>query len=179
MRSHLLLIGGRSGVGRSTAGVALHERLAAAGVRHALIEGDFLDLAHPAPHLAFPQARLAERNLRAMWSNYRELGYRRLILTNTMSVLLAAELAAAMSDEPVVTAVLLRATDSVTGARLAERAHRRAAATDLAHSASTARRLDAQVPDDVHRIDTDRLLPAQVADRLAALIGWESDPQVE
>jgi len=52
-----------------------------------VIEGDYLDLAHPAPHLAFPHASLAEQNLAAMWTAYRSLGYHRLIYTNTAAVL--------------------------------------------------------------------------------------------
>ena len=44
-RSEVLFIGGRSGVGKSTAAEALHDLLVAADVRHAVIEGDLLDLA--------------------------------------------------------------------------------------------------------------------------------------
>ncbi|BCT76260.1 hypothetical protein SCMU_21020 [Sinomonas cyclohexanicum] len=90
MRSHVLLIGGPSGVGKTTAALALHKLMKSSGVRHAVIEGDCLDLAHPAPHFAHAVARLAERNLGALWANYRELGYRRLTFTNTASVLTGA-----------------------------------------------------------------------------------------
>lgn len=47
--AHMLLIGGRSGVGKSTVAFALHDLLSARGVQHAVIEGDALDLAYPAP----------------------------------------------------------------------------------------------------------------------------------
>ncbi len=59
-RSEVLFVGGRSGVGKSTAAEALHDLLAAADVPHAVIEGDLLDLAHPAPHVAHPTVRLAD-----------------------------------------------------------------------------------------------------------------------
>ena len=90
--SRLLVIGGRSGVGKSSVAFALHDLLAADRVRHAVIEGDALDLAWPEPW----EHRLAERNLAAMWSNYRALGHHRLVYTNTVSVLHADALAAAM-----------------------------------------------------------------------------------
>lgn len=171
-RSEVLFIGGRSGVGKSTAAEALHDLLAAADVRHAVIEGDFLDLAHPAPHVEHPDAHLAERNLAAMWAAYRELGHHRLVYTNTVSVLEHERLAAAMGDEPVVTVVLLRAGDDATAERLARRAGGAVPAAQLAHSTRTAGRLDTATADTVTRIDTDATAPADIARRLASLTGW-------
>ena len=45
MTSRLLLIGGRSGVGKSTVAFALHDLLTDREIPHAVIEGDALDLA--------------------------------------------------------------------------------------------------------------------------------------
>jgi len=159
-------------VGKSTAAEALHDLLVAADVRHAVIEGDFLDLAHPAPHVAFPGALLAERNLAAMWAAYRELGYHRLIYTNTVSVLEQDALARAMGDDPTVTAVLLRAGDGTTADRLRRRSGGHLPEAQLAHSTRTAGRLDAAVRAGVTRVDTDSLTPPEVAVRLASLTGW-------
>lgn len=172
VRPELLLVGGRSGVGKSTAAEALHDLLVAADVRHAVVEGDALDLAHPAPHVEHPDAHLAERNLRTLWSRYRELGHHRLVFTNTVSVLRRDELAAAMGDDPVVTAVLLRADDATTAGRLARRAGGAVPEAQLAHSTRTAWRLDSATADQVTRVDTDGLTPEQVARRLASLTGW-------
>jgi predicted kinase len=171
-RPELLLLGGRSGVGKSTAAEALHDLLAAADVRHAVIEGDALDLAYPAPHREHPEARLAERNLATLWSRYRELGHHRLVFTNTVSVLRVPQLVAAVGDEPRVTAVLLRADDATTAGRLARRAGGVVPRAQLAHSTQTAWRLDAATTDTVTRVDTDGLTPEQVAGRLASLTGW-------
>lgn len=171
-RSEVLFIGGRSGVGKSTAAEALHDLLVAADVRHAVIEGDLLDLAHPAPHVEFPEAHLAERNLAAMWSAYRELGHHRLVYTNTVAVLEQDALAAAMGDDPVVTAVLLRAGDQATADRLRRRSGGHLPEAQLAHSTRTAGRLDAGARDAVTRVDTDSLAPPEVAVRLASLTGW-------
>lgn len=174
MRSEVLFIGGRSGSGKSTAAEALHDLLVAADVRHVVIEGDALDLAHPAPHVEHPEARLAERNLATMWARYRELGHHQLVYTNTSSVLLQDVLAAAMGDEPLVTAVLLRAGDAAVADRLRRRSGGRLPEAQLAHSTRTAGRLDTAVRDDVTRVDTDDLTPEDVARRLASLTGWLS-----
>lgn len=172
MRSHVLFISGRSGVGKSTAALTLHEQLTRHDVQHAVIEGDYLDLAYPAPHLAFPDANLAERNLAAMWAGYRSLGYRRLIYTNTAAVLTLPGLVAAMGDGPMVTAVLLRSSDEHTRPRLERRNHGAVDYALLEHSASMARRLDQDAPPSVHRIDTDRLGPSEVAGQLVSLTKW-------
>jgi len=163
--SHLLLIAGRSGVGKSSATFALHDRLTADGVRHAVIEGDLLDLAWPAPW----EHRLAERNLAAVWANYRELGYERLIYTNTVSVLHADEIAAAMGDDPVVTSVLLTAPDDVAHARLSGRETGGALAAHVQRSDAAARTLDAQTGSGVHRASTDGRTVAEVAAALHEL----------
>ena len=113
-RSEVLFIGGRAGVGKSSVAFELHEHLYAAQIKHCVIEGDTLDLAYPRPW----EHGLAEKNLADMWRNYRALGYRRLIYTNTVSVLETEGLAAAMGDDPTVKAVLLRASDATAAARL-------------------------------------------------------------
>jgi ABC-type glutathione transport system ATPase component len=76
-RSSVLFVGGRSGVGKSSAASALHELLAERSVRHAVIEGDTLDLAWPSPWQHGDD--MAGRNLAAVWGNYRSAGFRRLV----------------------------------------------------------------------------------------------------
>ncbi len=65
--TELLLIGGRSGAGKSAVGYELHHHLAKREVTHGLIEGDNLDLAYPPPW----EYGLAETNLHVIWRNYR------------------------------------------------------------------------------------------------------------
>ena len=173
--TELLLIGGRSGAGKTAVASALHLLLSRARVRHALIEGDMLDLAWPPPW----EHHLAERNLAAIWTGYRELGFRRLVYTNTVSVLAADELSAAMGDEPTVTAVLLTASDATAGSRLAHREHGDSLAVHRERSSAAARRLEESAGAHVHRVATDDRPVEQIAVELARLWLGDALPQEE
>jgi adenylylsulfate kinase-like enzyme len=59
VRSEAIFIGGRSSVGKTTVAFEVHAQLSAADVPHCLIDGDFLDMAHPPPW----EHKLAERYL--------------------------------------------------------------------------------------------------------------------
>jgi predicted kinase len=162
----LLVIGGRSGSGKSAVGNELHHVLAGRRVMHAVIEGDNLDLAYPPPW----QHGLAEANLRAMSRNYRALGYRRLIYTN--SVIHSDALAEAI-DEPVcVTGVLLTATNDVVRQRLSLREVGSALEIHLHRSRHRAAELEKHCPVWVHRLTTDHKSVREVADEVLDLTGW-------
>ncbi|MBT2531505.1 adenylyl-sulfate kinase [Arthrobacter sp. ISL-48] len=167
--SEALFIGGRSGVGKTTVAYELHSQLSAQDLRHCLIEGDNLDMAHPAPWVH----GLAEKNLAAMWKNYRELGYRRLIYTNTVSVRQTQALATAMGDDPGITGVLLMAEDLTTYNRLAGRESGLELDSHYGRSQSAARELDLLTPPWVHRIKTDGRPPADIAREILLLTGWQ------
>jgi len=169
MHTDVIFIGGRSGVGKSSVAAEASHLLAQADVRHAVIEGDNLDQAHPQPwRSGIP---LAERNLAAMWANYREVGYSRLIFTNTVSVLQVAELEAALGGHVRSTAVLLTSTDAVAADRLAKREIGTALEEHVARSAAAARRLDAGAPDAI-RIATDGRAVAEIARVVLERAGW-------
>lgn len=119
-QSEVLFIGGRAGTGKTSLASALHELLSARLVQHAVIEGDYLDMAYPSPW----EYGLAEQNLQAVWLNYRALGYRRLIYTNVMSVVETDKLANSMGDNPRITAVLLDVSNQVMLERLEQRESR-------------------------------------------------------
>lgn len=71
----VLLIGGRSGVGKTSVAAEASKLLQAAGVAHCLIDGDNLGAAYPkAPDDPHGSA-LAEANLRALWANYAAIGH--------------------------------------------------------------------------------------------------------
>ena len=169
-QSEVLFIGGRSGVGKTRVALELHHQLSAQGVKHCVIEGDNLDLAHPPPwehgH------KLAEQNLAAMWQNYRALGYRRVIYTNTVSVLETKGLSAAMGDDPIVKAALLGASDNTVLRRLRQRESAATLQSHLERSRLRAAELGRQTPDWVWRIDTDGKDSQAVAEEILGLLGW-------
>jgi adenylate kinase len=166
--SQLLAIGGRSGVGKSTVAFAIHDLLSGQGVQHAVIEGDALDLAHPAPW----ESRMAARNLRAVWANYRSEGYRRLVYTNTVSVLEVDDLAAAMGDDPFVTAVLLEARDESVEARLRQREQGDSLKAHLERSKRSSAFLASKAPSNVYRVVTDSKSPSSIASEIGELLAW-------
>ncbi|MGY2032662.1 ATPase [Nocardia gipuzkoensis] len=165
-----LFIGGRSGVGKSSVGLEVHAQLSAAGVRHCLIEGDFLDMAYPPTW----EHGLAERNLAGMWTNYRALGYRRMVYTNTASVLdeVVDQLIAAMGDSPTVVGILLTCTEETARQRLSQREIGSALDAHLERSADMAHRLDIGCRPGVHRVVTDGRAIAEIAAEIIRLSGW-------
>lgn len=174
-QSKALFIGGRAGAGKSSAGYEIHAQLSAARIQHCLIEGDNLDMAWPAPHEL--GLRLAEQNLAAMWANYRALGYRRMIYTNTASVFekVISELTAAMGDNPHVTAILLTCSDAIARQRLAQRETGSELASHIERSDLMARRLDRRAPAWVHRVATDSRAITDIAAEIIALSGWADE----
>lgn len=163
--TEVLLIGGRSGVGKTSVAVELHELLAAHSVRHAFVEGDTLDLAWPWPR------DLVHQNLADVWRNYSARGYSRLIYTNTNSVLDSEPLLAALGPRARAIGVLLTATDATARSRLSRREIGTALDAHLDRSARAANRLTA-APPWVTRVPTDdRTVPALAHD-LATLTGW-------
>ena len=167
-RSEVLFIGGRAGVGKTSLAMELHVQLAAADVKHGVIEGDTLDQAHPAPW----EYGLEERNHGAIWHNYRELGYRRLIYTNTVSVLQTDILTRAMSDDPRITAVLLSASDETTYQRLQQREVGSGLRQHLERSVRRAVELEQAAPAWVHRLRTDGQSVEVLARKVLTLTGW-------
>ena len=170
--SQVVFIGGRSGVGKSAVAVEMFRQLSQADVKHCLIEGDNLDLAHPAP---WQQGQpLAELNLAAMWQNYKVYGHHRLIYTNTAAVLepVIASLVRSMGDHPETAAVLLTATDETTLARFERREVGSGLGVHVERSKAAAAELDEGAPRWVQRISTDGRLVADVAAEVIAASGW-------
>ncbi|GAA3170106.1 hypothetical protein GCM10017688_19530 [Streptomyces ramulosus] len=153
-------------------------RLRAAAVRHCVIEGDYLGQAHPAPDGDPHRSALTTRNLTAVWSNFAALGYRRLVYTNTVSVLpeSAAMFRRAMGDDVRLIRVLLTATDATAGDRLTAREIGSELDSELAGSARKARLLDARAPGDTVRVATDGRSVADLAAQVVAATGWAEPP---
>lgn len=165
-----VFIGGGSGVGKTSVALEMHARLTAAEVSHCVIDGDFLDMAHPAPW----EHGLTERNLSAMWANYRALGYSRMVYTNTISVLpgVMESLVEAMGGEVEAIAVLLTCTVETAHQRLRQRERGSEFDRHIESSTQMSATLEANCPSGVHRIATDHRSVHSVAADVIRLTGW-------
>lgn len=173
-RAEVLLIGGRAGVGKTTVGWEVSARLRAGMVAHCAIEGDFMGQAPPAPEGDPRRRKIAERNLTALWSNYAELGYHRLIYTHTGSVLAENEgmFRRAMGANVRIVRVVLTASDATAREWLTGRELGSELEHELEGSARKARILDEQVPLDTVRVTTDGRAVVDMARDVASATGW-------
>lgn len=173
-RAEVLLIGGRSGAGKTTVGWEVAAQLRAAAVPHAIVEGDFMGQVYPAPHGDPHASKLVERNLTAIWANFARLGYRRLIYTNTLSVIpqMAGMFQRAMGSDVLIVRVLLTASDATAGERLTGRELGTELKEGLEASADKARLLDEQISTDTVRVSTDGRPIIEIAREVLAATGW-------
>ncbi|MBC9713369.1 hypothetical protein H9Y04_12390 [Streptomyces sp. TRM66268-LWL] len=170
----MILIGGRSGVGKSSVGYEVSALLRAASVAHALIEGDVLDHIHPAPPGDPDRSEITARNLAALWANYTELGCRRLIYTNTAAVLDGSQWLFERALGPAVRMhpVLLTASDETAAVRLGRREIGSELEQQLRRSAHMARRLEEHAAPGTVRVATDARSVTEVAREVIAAAGW-------
>lgn len=170
-----LLIGGRSGAGKSSVGWEVAAQLRAADVGHVYIEGDTLDAVHPAPDGDPDRSKITERNLAALWANYADLGHHRVVYTNTASVLDSEEwLFAGALRGPRIIRVLLTASDATVEERLAARELGSELEQQVRRSAHMARRLEEHAADGTRRVATDGRRIEDIAADVVAATGWKS-----
>lgn len=173
-QAEVLLIGGRAGVGKTTVGWEVSALLQAAEVSHAIIDGDFMGQVHPAPPGDPHRAEITECNLTAVWANFARRGYRRLIYTNTVSVLPEATgmFERVMGTGVRIVRVLLTASDVTTGERLMRRELGSGLGRELEGSARKARLLDQGAPAGTVRIATDERGVVDIAREVVRATGW-------
>jgi hypothetical protein len=171
--AEVLLIGGRAGVGKTTVGWEVSALLRAAAVPHAVIEGDFMGQVHPAPEGDPHRSEITERNLTAVWENFARLGYRRLIYTNTASVLPEATgmFERAMGANVRMTRVLT-ASDATARERLVGRELGSELEKELAGSVRKGRLLDQRATTGTVRVMTDLRPVIDIAREVVAATGW-------
>ena len=168
----MLLIGGRSGAGKTSVGHEVSELLQTAGVWHCVVDGDNLDAAYPRPAADPHGTALTEANLAALWATYAAAGHHRLVYVNTACVLEAPVVVRAVGGRARVVGVLLGAGDDVVGRRLAGREVGSALEHHLRRSAVMAARLEAEAGPWVVRVATDGRTVGQVAAEVVAATGW-------
>ncbi|WP_461079422.1 nucleoside/nucleotide kinase family protein [Streptomyces deserti] len=169
----LLLIGGGAGVGKTTVAWEVSAALQARGTAHCLIEGDYMDQIHPAPEGDPHRTAITERNIAAVWSNYAALGQRRLIYTNTVSVLEEPMITRTMGGGGTrATCVLLTAEETTVTERLAQREIGSQLAAHIERSLRMARHLDEHAPADTVRIPTDGRTVQDIALEVLRAAAW-------
>ncbi|SOD90930.1 AAA family ATPase [Streptomyces sp. Ag109_G2-15] len=172
--AEVLLIGGRAGVGKTTVGWEVSALLRVAAVPHAVIDGDFMGQVHPAPEGDPDRSEVTESNLRAVWANFAQRGYRRLIYTNTLSVLPEATgiFERVMGAGVRIVRVLLTASDATARERLVGRELGSELEKELQGSVRKARLLDEKAPAETVRVMTDGRLVVDIAREVVAATGW-------
>jgi hypothetical protein len=173
MDVEVLLIGGRSGVGKSTVGWEVSRQLQAAGVPHCFIEGDNLDQVFPAPPDDPVREKISEANLRAMWTNYRALGHCRLVYTNTAAVLSEDWMTRALGATVKFVGALLTADDETAIHRLGVREIGGGLDWHVERSRRAATWLEKSAPPWVNRIVTDGRTVPDIAQQLIGLLNWQ------
>ncbi|WP_031225646.1 hypothetical protein [Streptomyces roseochromogenus] len=173
-QAEVLLIGGRAGVGKTTVGWEVSALLRAAAVPHAVIEGDYMGQVHPAPAGDPHRTEITESNLTAVWANFAQRGYRRLIYTNTVSVLPEATgmFERAMGDGVRIIRALLTASDATARERLVGRELGSELDKELEASIRKARLLDQRAAADTVRVLTDGRSVVDIAREVVAATGW-------
>jgi hypothetical protein len=161
-------------VGKTTVAWEVSARLRQVGVAHALIEGDFMGQVHPAPEGDPVRSEITERNLTTVWANYVQLGYRRLVYTNTVSVLpeAAGMFRRAMGEDVRIVRVLLTASDATTTERLTARELGSELDHEIRNSLRKSRLLQERTPADAVRVQTDGRAVVDIAGEVVAATGW-------
>lgn len=168
----VLLLGGRSGAGKTSVAHEVSARYQQTGVAHCLVDGDNLDAAYPKPHDDQHGSGLTEANLRAVWATYSAAGYRRLLYVNTVSVLERAMIARAVGGTTCCRGVLLTATDSTARQRLTGREIGTELDVHLERSTRMADHLDRYVQEWVLRVPTDGRSVSDIAREVMCSTGW-------
>ena len=177
----LLLLGGRSGSGKTTVAHEVSVRLRELRVAHCHVEGDNLDAAYPKAADDPRGSRLTEMNLAALWRNYRAIGHHRLLYVNTASVLEPQMITRAMGADGLgeihLVAVELTARDETVAARLAAREGGSALAWHVERSPRMARVWARRSPRTTLRVGTDHRDVTSVAAEVIDLSGWARPPR--
>ncbi len=133
---------------------------------------------HPAPPEDPHRSAIVERNLTAVWANFALLGCRRLIYTNTLSVLpaMTGMFVRAMGHDVRIVRILLTASDATADERLTDRELGSEWEEGVRSSVEKGRLLDEQAPADTVRVVTDGRAVVDIARDVASATGWTERP---
>lgn len=168
--THVLFISGPTGVGKTSTLNACHEALADHNVRHAAIEGDYLDMSHP----PLWKQGMSLQNLRAVVSNYENAGIDRFLYSNSVALLESDHLATAFSGEVRINNVLLSLTPDTAAQRLRSREFGEVSEATLSRQRHQSSRLSDSAPPGTILLDITGKSPQVIAQEILARIGWIS-----
>ncbi|MBI9115261.1 adenylyl-sulfate kinase [Sanguibacter sp. YZGR15] len=169
----ILLVAGASGVGKTSVVHEVSAILRRSRVAHAVVDGDDMDASHPGPGES-DRPWVTATNLAKVWATYRAVGQHRLVYVNTVSVLEAGTLTAAVDQEARCLGVLLEADPPTLAARLAARETGSEEQVHVARSLARHEELSASAPAWVLRVPTVGRSVEEVAAAVVAHTGWEA-----
>lgn len=170
-RISVIVISGPCGVGKTTTAWELRDILRERGIAHALIDTDNISWCYDPASTDRFNTHLVEKNLEAIWENYRSAGVRRLIISGVLET--SEQLAAWTNGIPKAdfTVIELRATKKTLCERITARAESRSNERELTRSLELTDILAvATIPR--HVLDTDGLTRGEVAARVLECSGW-------
>lgn len=167
----VLLIGGASGVGKSSVGWEVSSQLNRLAVAHWHLEGDVLDAAWPRPADDQDGQRMTVNTLRAMAGVFAGEGYWRCVYAQTASVVDFGLVTQALGEVRLV-GVLLTASEATRHDRLARREIGSDLDRHLASSRRMAGHLERRAPAWVTRLPTDERTVPEIAQAVIGLSGW-------
>ena len=173
------LVTGTIGAGKSTVAALMSEILHEQGVRHALVEVDWLGEVYPAPDPADPYSNdLAMKMLETIWPQYLEAGITRVIVTMTLENQQELDDLLVAIGAPPVTVVRLLASAEDRRKRIEEREFGYLVAPFLEKTDEIENKMDCfELGDIAVRNDNDRS-PLETAREALAKLGWiEHEPR--
>ncbi|MGI4896636.1 MAG: AAA family ATPase [Janthinobacterium lividum] len=174
----VLLLGGRSGSGKTTVAHEISALLQARDVWHCHLEGDNVDAAHPKAADDPDGRALTQANVTALWRNYRAIGHHRLIYVNTAVVLEPDLVLDALGGPCRVTVVAFTADNDTVAARLSQRETGGGMAHHVERSRVMAAVIDRDAVPETLWVATDRRTVRDVAQEVLDLTGWAAPPRL-
>ena len=169
-----VLLTGTIGVGKTTLAEAISERLHEAGLRHALLDLDWLGQVYPPPDEADPfNDSLAVRNLAVTWPNFLDAGIRYAILAATVLDEGQLDRIRSALKECDLTVVRVSAPAVLVAARIRRRDAGNLLVDFLQRTDSVADQIERAGLDGFSVINDERG-PAEVAGEVLRRLGWTS-----
>ena len=170
-QTHILLVSGPAGVGKSTLGYEIGIQLRQAGVAHVMLDSDELDRVWPLS--GSEQDALNRANLTAFWANASVLGHHRLIL---VGVFLDPDANRTWIDAAIpgakVSRVVLEASNDELERRVRAREIGSGAADQLARALVQARRFRRRNVGSADVLSTNGVDVADLARQAIERAGW-------